>query len=272
MLTYVLLGATFAFAAVAQPGPLQAYLISQATLQGWRRTLPAALCPLMSDPPVVLLAVLVLSRLPGWFAQWLRLVGGVYVLCLAFAAFRTWRAWDRGAGPEAAAGGQTLLKASFVNLLNPNPWIGWSTVLGPLLLKAWQEAPARGIALLASFYGLFVTGLAAFIVLFGMSAGLGRRARRGLLGFSAVALLCFGTYLLWSGLDMPRRLRTGSNTPVPSQPPSTEITKTLNGFRMAVRGSTDRPRNSTAQKRITPVRAPSGTRQRLARRRLSMNT
>ena len=40
MLTYALLGATFAFAAVAQPGPLQAYLIVQAANHGWKLTLP----------------------------------------------------------------------------------------------------------------------------------------------------------------------------------------------------------------------------------------
>ena len=102
MLTYALLGATFAFAAVAQPGPLQAYLIAQTANHGWKRTLPAALSPLLSDGPIVVVAVLVLSRLPGWFALWLRLAGGVFVLYLAFGAFRTWSAWDRGVETRGA--------------------------------------------------------------------------------------------------------------------------------------------------------------------------
>jgi threonine/homoserine/homoserine lactone efflux protein len=91
-----------------------------------------------------------------------------------------------------------------VNLLNPNPWISWSLVMGPLLLQAWREAPACGIALLAVFYGFLVAGLAGFIVLFGMAAGLGSRMSRGLIGLSAMALAGFGGYLLWSGARMPR--------------------------------------------------------------------
>jgi threonine/homoserine/homoserine lactone efflux protein len=86
-----------------------------------------------------------------------------------------------------------------VNLLNPNPWISWSLVMGPLLLEAWRKGPASGVALLAGFYGVLVAGLAAGIALFGMAAGLGERARRSLMGLSAVALAGFGGYLLWSG-------------------------------------------------------------------------
>jgi len=36
MLQYLVLGATYAFAAAVQPGPLQAYVISQALAAGWR--------------------------------------------------------------------------------------------------------------------------------------------------------------------------------------------------------------------------------------------
>ncbi|MFB3826625.1 MAG: LysE family translocator [Bryobacteraceae bacterium] len=204
MLTYALLGATFAFAAVAQPGPLQAYLISQAAAHGWRRTLPAALSPLLSDGPIVVTAVFVLSRLPAWFPQRLRLAGGIFVLYLAAGAFRTWRDWRHSEGVQARSGRRTLLKATAVNLLNPNPWISWSLVMGPLLLQAWREAPGRGIALLVGFYGLLVAGLAATIAVFGMTAGPGRRWGRELTGLSAIALAGFGAYLLWAGIGAPK--------------------------------------------------------------------
>jgi threonine/homoserine/homoserine lactone efflux protein len=196
MLTYFLLGATFAFAAVAQPGPLQAWLIAQTASHGWRRTLPAAFSPLLSDGPVILLTVLVLSRLPAWLATWLRIAGGVFVLYLAFGAFRTWRRFDAQA-PLAPPAGGSLMRATLVNLLNPNPWISWSLVLGPLLLKAWREAPSHAAALLAGFYGVMVLGLAATIVLFGLARRLGPGVSRALIGLSAVALTFFGCWLLW---------------------------------------------------------------------------
>jgi threonine/homoserine/homoserine lactone efflux protein len=203
MIAYLLLGATFGFAAVVQPGPLQAYLISQAASHGWRRTLPAAFSPLLSDGPVIALTVLVLSRVPSWFTQWLRVAGGVFVLYLAFGAFKMWRTWDPKTAAQAPSTGRSLLKATAVNLLNPNPWISWSLVLGPLLLKGWREAPAHGIALLAGFYGVMVLGLASTIALFGMAGKPGSRVSRILIGLSAAALAVFGCYLVWSGAAVP---------------------------------------------------------------------
>ena len=89
------------------------------------------------------------------------------------------------------------MRATLVNLLNPNPWMSWSLVLGPLLLKAWREAPSHAAALLAGFYGVMVLGLAATIVLFGLARKLGPGVSRALIGLSAVALAFFGCWLLW---------------------------------------------------------------------------
>ncbi len=166
MLAYLILGATYAFAAAVQPGPYQTYLVSQALSHGWRRTLPAALAPLLSDVPIILLVVFALSRLPLGLEQALRCAGGVFLLYLAWRAFRTWRAYRLAAEDGAATARRSLLSAAVVNLLNPNPWLGWSLVMGPLLLKAWRGAPASGIALLVAFYGTMVAASVGIILLF----------------------------------------------------------------------------------------------------------
>jgi len=198
MFPYLVLGATFGFAAVLQPGPMQAYLMAQAASHGWRRTLPAAFAPLLSDVPVIAVTVVVLSRMPSWFMHWLRVAGGVFVLYLAFRAFRKWRAWEPARAVQAPSAARSVFQSTTVNLLNPNPWMAWSIILGPLLLKAWREAPAHGVALLAGFYGVMVLGTAATIVLFGMAGKLGSGVGRSLIGLSAAALAAFGCYLLWS--------------------------------------------------------------------------
>lgn len=198
MIAYLLLGATFGFGAVVQPGPMQAYLLSRAASHGWRRTLPAAFAPLFSDVPVIAVTVLVLSRMPIWFTQWLRAAGGVFVLYLALGAFKAWRAWAPALAAQSPSAGRSLFEATTVNLVNPNPWIEWSLVLGPLLLKGWREAPSHGVALLVGFYSVMVAGTGATIVLFGMAGKLGGGASRILIGLSAAALAAFGCYLLWS--------------------------------------------------------------------------
>jgi threonine/homoserine/homoserine lactone efflux protein len=199
LLEYLLLGGGFAFAAAVQPGPLQAFLLTRVAEQGWKRTLPAALSPLLSDGPIALLVLLVLQRLPAQLEPFLRTAGGLLLLYLAGSSYRHWRA-QAGDAPEQAAGTRrTVFQAAAVNLLNPNPYLGWSLVLGPAALRAWRVSPANAIALLTSFYGTLVISQALIIVLFGASTWLGPRGRRTLVLVSVVALAALGMYQVVAG-------------------------------------------------------------------------
>ncbi len=198
--TYLILGAGFAFAAAVQPGPFQTFLIGETVARGWRRTLPAAFAPLLSDAPIFAAAVLVLSRVPEGAVRVLHLAGALFLFYLAWGAYRTWRRFDPDRPPEAAGGHATLFKAAFVNFLNPNPWLGWTLVMGPLFLEGWRVAPSHGIALVAGFYGTMVLSLAGLITLFAFASRLGPRVNKVTLGLSVVALAGFGVYQLWLGL------------------------------------------------------------------------
>jgi len=199
MTGYLILGITYAFAAAVQPGPFQTYLISQTLTNGWRRTVPAAFAPLLSDGPIIALVLLVLSRMPAWLVQVLQCAGGGFILYLAFGAFKTWRDFDVTKAVEVQSNRQTVLKAITVNLLNPAPYIGWSLVMGPLLLKGWRESPANGIALLIGFYTTLILVTLGIMLLFSAARNLGPRVSRALVGVSAIALTCFGLYELWLG-------------------------------------------------------------------------
>ncbi len=198
MLTYLILGMTYAFAAAVQPGPLQAYIVSQTLSHGWRRALPAAFSPLLSDGPIIVLVLLVLTRLPAGLILGLRLAGGILLLLFAFLAARTWRFYEADRAAPADVQPRSLLGATAVNLMSPGPYLGWSLVMGPLLLKGWREAPANGIAMLAGFYGVMVLSMAVIIVLAGAARGLGPRANRAMIGLSALALAGLGVWQLWS--------------------------------------------------------------------------
>jgi threonine/homoserine/homoserine lactone efflux protein len=199
MLRYLIIGITYAFAAAAQPGSFQTYIISQSLSRGWRRTLPAALAPLISDVPTVLIVLLVLTRLPGWLLQVLQLVGGVFLLYLAASAYKSWRDFENRRSVPEQSSQQTVLKAVTVNLLNPNPYLAWSLVLGPLLLKGWQAAPMNGVAMLVGFYSVMIICQGGIIIVSGAARTLGPKVNRVMLGVSAIALGCFGIYELWSG-------------------------------------------------------------------------
>ena len=202
MAGYLNLGFWLAFAAVVQPGPLQTYLISQTLEQGWCRTLPAAFAPVVSDGPIIILVLFLLTRIPESSLHILQIGGGIFLLYLAIGAYRTWRKDDAQSTPRPSSR-QTLAKAVLVNFLNPNPYLGWSFVTGPLLLKGWRESPGNAIALLAGFYFTIVAGNVAIVMLFILARNLGARVRRILIGISVVALACFGGYELWMGLAGP---------------------------------------------------------------------
>lgn len=199
MTGYLILGVTYGFAAAVQPGPFQTYLISQTLTNGWRRTVPAAFAPLLSDGPIIALVLLLLSRMPDWLVQILQFAGGVFLLYLAFGAFKSWRNFDENKVVQVNTSRQTVFKAAMVNLLNPSPYIGWSLVMGPLLLKGWRETPSNGIALLAGFYTTMILVTLGIMLLFAAARNLGPRVSRALVGVSAIALACFGLYELWLG-------------------------------------------------------------------------
>jgi threonine/homoserine/homoserine lactone efflux protein len=194
LLPFLLQGIGYGFSAAVQPGPFQTYLISQTLLNGWRRTLIAALAPLVSDGLIIVTVLLILTRVPPAFRLALQLAGGIFILYLAWGAYRAWRRFDVAAppAPAAGAGAQSLLRAALMNLLNP--WIFWSLVTGPILIHAWEESPDKGIAFLAGFYGAMIACLALIIILFGTARQLGPRVSRAALGMSAVALAGFGIF------------------------------------------------------------------------------
>jgi threonine/homoserine/homoserine lactone efflux protein len=198
VLSYVAFGVSYGFAAAVQPGQLQAYLVAQTMTNGWRRTAPAALAPLLSDVPVVVLVLVILTRVPPLLLHLLQIAGGIFLLYLALGALKAARTC-RQATAAAAPVHQTILNAALVNLLNPNPYLGWALVIGPLLLKAWREAPLSGVALVAAFYLTMILATAAIVMLLGAARSLGPRLARVLVGVSAVALAGFGLYQLWAG-------------------------------------------------------------------------
>ena len=200
MLAYLILGVGYGFAAAVQPGQLQAYLVSQTMTNGWRRTIPAALAPLVSDAPIVCLVMLVLARVPPLFLQVVRILGGLFLLYLAYGSFRATRHYQEAVASPAPAH-VTFLRAVFLNLFNPNPYVAWTLILGPLLLEAWRHEAVFGVALVTGFYLAMVLGTAAIVMLLAAARSLGTRVARLLVGASAVALTGFGFYLLWTGVS-----------------------------------------------------------------------
>lgn len=192
MLTLFLQGLTLGLSAAALPGPFQAFLLSEALKHGWRRTLPLALSPLLSDGPIIILISFVLTQLPPIFLQVLKLGGGLFILYLAYGAAVSFLNFTARPQEDAAYAG--LFKGAVLNFLNPNPWLFWSLVGAPILVEAWRQSETLGLWFLLSFYGVFILALAGLIILFALAGALGPKVSRTLVGVSALALASFGLY------------------------------------------------------------------------------
>ncbi|MEI6124663.1 MAG: LysE family transporter [Bacteroidota bacterium] len=199
MFNYCIIGITYAFACVVQPGPFQAFLFAQSLAKGWRKTIPLVFAPLISDIPVICLVLLVLTQLPGLVLHIIQCVGGLFLFYLAYGAYKTWRDFYKN-NQQPASVQKNLLKAIVVSLLNPNPYLGWSLVMGPLLIKAWGEKPIIGILFLVSFYSSLVVCSIIMVGLFAAARNLGPRINKILIGISAIALAIFGGYQILSGI------------------------------------------------------------------------
>ncbi len=199
MITYFIFGISYSLACVVQPGPFQAFLFSQSITNGWRKTIPLVIAPLISDLPIIILVLFVLTRVPPGVLAILQCFGGIFLIFLAFKAYKTWRTSTKSSEERISQHGN-LFKAVIVNLLNPNPYLGWSLVMGPMLIKGWSRNPVNGIALLMGFYSSMIIYSAVMVVLFAAAGNLGPRINRILMAISVVAFVLFGFYQFWSGI------------------------------------------------------------------------
>ena len=200
MWLYVLQGIGYGFAAAVQPGPFQTYLISQTLTKGWKRSLLIAFSPLISDGPIIALCLFVLNQVPLWFQRFLYIAGGLFVLYLAYGAYRSWKNFDANKLSAESDNEKSILKGALMIMISPGPYIYWSLVTGPILLRGWRESPLIGLGFLAGFYAVVILGLTAIILVFGKARELGPKVNRVLIGISAIALFCFGLYQLWLGI------------------------------------------------------------------------
>jgi threonine/homoserine/homoserine lactone efflux protein len=122
------------------------------------------------------------------------MAGGILLLYLAKNAFQQWRHHDLDSSARVGRVPRTLYEAAVVNLMNPNPYLGWTLVLGPIVVAAWNESPSSGLAVVVAFYATMITMLAFQIFVFGGARLMGPRIQQALQLLSSLMLAVLGIY------------------------------------------------------------------------------
>lgn len=200
-MTELLLGLSLGLAAGMSPGPLMTLTITTALQRGLRAGLTVALSPLVTDAPIIMICVLVLSALPKSIESILGVVGGLYVVYLGLQTIRESRHATIEVNPSAQPQSRDLLRGAMVNILSPNPWLFWIGIGAQTLVKAGRESFVNGAAFLIGFYLLLI----GFKMLAAILAAQGRRFLTGpwysrvLIGSGAL-LIVLGVLLALEGL------------------------------------------------------------------------
>jgi threonine/homoserine/homoserine lactone efflux protein len=187
------IGVVLGLAAGVAPGPLLALVVGAALERGFRAGARIAVAPLLSDTPVVVLAVLVLEGLPDALVAACSIGGGAFVVALGIQELRSAPAEPRPEAPGAAR--RDLLRAAAVNLVNPHPWLFWLGVGGPLLVRADDRSHWAAAAFLLGFYGLMIGTKVAL-------AGAVAAGRRRLLAGRGYTIAVRATALLMVGVGV----------------------------------------------------------------------
>ena len=193
----LLMGMALGLFAGLIPGAFSTVVASTALERGLGPGIRVAFLPLLTELPVMLVAVFVLSRLPGGVLRWVGMLGGAILIYMAWRLVRGVATIDPEAAQLKSHMGHYLRVAAF-GVLSPSPWAFWFLLGGPLFLNRWNVSPSLGLLFLAAFMVSFI----GTMVVLAWLVGTGRRRlnltwyRRTLRGAGAL-LLVAGAVLIW---------------------------------------------------------------------------
>lgn len=168
------IGLLLGISAGLAPGPLLALVLSETLRHGVGSGIKVALAPLLSDLPIICLALVLATRLSGFQAGLgvVSLLGGLFIL---FTGYQGLRMQPQAPELQPNEGDRALFNGVLANLLNPHPYLFWISVGVPTM----SSALAAGIAALAGFLGGFYGALVGSKVLLALLVGRSRSVLAG---------------------------------------------------------------------------------------------
>lgn len=201
-MNYALAAVTFGLVAGLKPGPLGVFVIHQTLSRGRKQGFLASLAPLITDGPIILLALLLSLSLGDLkeFIACLSLVGAAYLLLIARRILKSPGAINPEQSSASSPLASSLTGAIKVNLLSPAPYLFWITI-GSSYIKMGSTFEA------SLFIALTLTSLciSKFMVAVSIEI-LGQKFNPAiyalLLKSLAIPLVIFSGQLLWSALKL----------------------------------------------------------------------
>jgi len=154
MIDSLAIGILLGLSAGLAPGPLLTLVISQTLKHGAKEGLKVALAPLVTDLPIILVALFVLTRLAksNLILGVISFLGSLFIWYLSYESLKTKPLQIEVDDKDA----KSLKKGALANALNPHPYLFWCSVGAPTMVKAQGASNFGALAFLGSFYFLLV--------------------------------------------------------------------------------------------------------------------
>ena len=150
----LLFGIVVGLAAGLSPGPLITLVVSETLKNGTKEGIEVAISPLISESPIILFVLLILSSVGGNFLVLgaISLIGALFLIYLGLSNLRA----DVKESRKHLGGNGALLSGVTTNLLNPNTYMFWLTIGGPMILDSTQVDISMAIFFVIGFYTMLV--------------------------------------------------------------------------------------------------------------------
>jgi threonine/homoserine/homoserine lactone efflux protein len=158
--TGILLGLSAGIA----PGPLLTLVISETVRHNKKAGILAALAPVITDFPIILISLFVLSKLSDFNAVLgtISFLGALFISYLAYENITV-----KGINvSERERDVKSLKKGVITNFLSPHPYLFWMIVGAPIMMKAYHVHVSSAVLFISGFYMLLVGSkiMVAFLV------------------------------------------------------------------------------------------------------------
>ncbi len=199
MLYFLTIGTIIGLSAGFAPGPLLTLVISETLQYGIKAGVKVAIAPLITDIPIIIMALLVLSQLSDYhyILGVISIGGGVFLMIMAYNNMRT------GASDVCIKNveSNSFLKGILANALNPHPYLFWISVGSPIMTKAMNQNILALLCFIISFYIFLVGSKIILAILVGKSKTIlnGNRYKY-VMRFLGIALGVLAMILFYDGL------------------------------------------------------------------------
>ncbi len=160
MWQFISAGVLLGLSSGLSPGPLLTLVLTQTIRHNRAEGIKVALSPLITDLPIILITVLIMGRLSR-FGIFLAIISFVGAIFLAYLGVESLRSKELNLEVRDSKSG-SLKKGIIANFLNPSPYLFWTTVGTPLLLKAYKTDLLTSILFMVLFY-VFLIGSKAVV-------------------------------------------------------------------------------------------------------------